>query len=259
MNKLGSTQAPDAAYQVSRSLAFWFQRRSFFCGFYHIWAWWPSWSCDQDHLNKLSLPHPIEAPYEIRLIGPVVSEGKMFKECGQQMTTTMEAYLSYKITFGSDELKSLTEWLQFSWVGFYTLQNYFTHRLSWYRRKDESRREAWSASEQDDFPGSDFLPFFMCFFMYNYSPRQGQTTQWGQKIYDNRKAFSLCPYVASFKTISSKSDFIHIFNDFIHVYSPGSWAPLMTNFWCQQKALITLTICCKFKQISFNSDFINIF
>ena len=21
--------------------------------FYHIWAWWPSWSCDQDHLNKI--------------------------------------------------------------------------------------------------------------------------------------------------------------------------------------------------------------
>ena len=32
------------------------------------------------------------------------------------------------------------------------------------------------------------------------------------------KPFSLCPYVASFKMISSKSDFIHIFNDFIHVY-----------------------------------------
>ena len=28
-------------------------------------AWWPSWSCDQDNLNKLSLPHPKEFPYEI--------------------------------------------------------------------------------------------------------------------------------------------------------------------------------------------------
>ena len=48
-----------------------------------------------------------------------------------------------------------------------------------------------------------------------------------------------------------KSDFIHIFNDFIHVYSPGSMAenPLGTNIWCQQKALslFTLTICCKFQ------------
>ena len=62
-------------------------------------------------------------------------------------------------------------------------------------------------------------------------------------------AFSLCPYVASFKMISFKSDFIHIFNDFIHVYSPGARAenPLGTNFWCQQKALITSTICCKFQ------------
>ena len=53
------------------------------------------------------------------------------------------------------------------------------------------------------------------------APGQGQTTSWGQNFDDNRKAFSLCPYVASFKMISSKSDFIHIFNDFIHVYSLG--------------------------------------
>ena len=37
----------------------------FLRGFYHIWAWRPSWSCDQDHLNKLSFPHPKESPYEI--------------------------------------------------------------------------------------------------------------------------------------------------------------------------------------------------
>ena len=87
---------------------------------------------------------------------------------------------------------------------------------------------------------SEFLLFFMCFYSHVYSPRQGQTTQWIQKFYDNRKAFSLCPYVASFRMISSKSDFIH---------SPRARAenPLGTNFWCQQKALTTLTICCKFQ------------
>ena len=87
------------------------------------------------------------------------------------------------------------------------------------------------------------------FFMFHHSPGQGQTIHWGQNFDDNRKAFSLCPYVASFKTISSKSDFIHIFNDFIYVYSPGARAenPLGINFRCQQKALITSTICCKFK------------
>ena len=26
----------------------------FFCGFYHIWAWRPSWSCDLDFAIKLS-------------------------------------------------------------------------------------------------------------------------------------------------------------------------------------------------------------
>ena len=26
--------------------------------FYHIWAWWPSWSGDLDHLYKLSFPFP---------------------------------------------------------------------------------------------------------------------------------------------------------------------------------------------------------
>ena len=36
-----------------RSLVLWFQSR-FLKGFYHKWAWWPSWSCDPDPLNKLS-------------------------------------------------------------------------------------------------------------------------------------------------------------------------------------------------------------
>ena len=60
---------------------------------------------------------------------------------------------------------------------------------------------------------------------------QGQTTSLGQNFDDNRKAFSLCLYVASLKMISSKSHFIHIFNDFVHVYSPGARAenPLGTN------------------------------
>ena len=42
---------------------------------------------------------------------------------------------------------------------------------------------------------------------------------------------------------------LYTFNDFIHVYSPAARAenPLGTNVWCQQKALITRTICCKFQ------------
>ena len=34
---------------------------------YHIWTWRPSWSCDQDAVNKLSFPLPKEAPHKIWL------------------------------------------------------------------------------------------------------------------------------------------------------------------------------------------------
>ena len=27
-----------------------------FEGFYHIWAWRPSWSCDKDNVNTFSFP-----------------------------------------------------------------------------------------------------------------------------------------------------------------------------------------------------------
>ena len=36
-------------------------------GFYHIWAWPPSWSCDPDAANKLSFPLPREALLKIWL------------------------------------------------------------------------------------------------------------------------------------------------------------------------------------------------
>ena len=37
----------------------------YFKGFYHTWAWPPSWSCDPDAANKLSFHLSIEAPHEI--------------------------------------------------------------------------------------------------------------------------------------------------------------------------------------------------
>ena len=46
--------------------------------------------------------------WNLTLIGSVVSEEKMFKECGRRTTDDVEAYLSYKLTkwaFGSGELK----------------------------------------------------------------------------------------------------------------------------------------------------------
>ena len=52
------------------------------------------------------------------------------------------------------------------------------------------------------------------------APGQGQTALRGQNFDVNRKALSFYPFVASFKEISLKSDFIHFFHDLIHVYSP---------------------------------------
>ena len=50
---------------------------------------------------------------------------------------------------------------------------------------------------------------------------QRQTVPREQNFDVNRKVLSLYPFVASFKEISLKSDFIHFFfHDFIHVYSP---------------------------------------
>ena len=57
-------------------------------------------------------------------------------------------------------------------------------------------------------------------FIHVYSARAGADNPLGTNVDVNRKPLSVCPFVASFKTISLKYDFKHIFNDFIHVYSP---------------------------------------
>ena len=95
-----------------------------------------------------------------------------------------------------------------------------------------------------------FYTFFFMFSCMYIAPGQEQTTPWWQSFDVNRKPRSLRPFVASFKMISLNSDFIHIINYFTHVYSPGARAdkPLGSKFWCQQKALTTSTICCKFQK-----------
>ena len=68
-----------------------------------------------------------------------------------------------------------------------------------------------------------FYLFFFFFFHMYIVPWRGRQPMIGDKNFmTTERPFSLCPYVASFKMISSKSDFIPIFNDFInvHVYSP---------------------------------------
>ena len=63
---------------------------------------------------------------------------------------------------------------------------------------------------------SDFIYILMILYMY-IAPRQGQTNPWGQNFYVNRNILSLTtlPICHMFQKISLKSDFIHIFNEFI--------------------------------------------
>ena len=69
-------------------------------------------------------------------------------------------------------------------------------------------------------------------FIHVYSTRGEADNPLGTNVDVNRKPLSLCPFLASFKTIFLKYDFKHIFNDFIYVYSPEARAdnPLGTNF-----------------------------
>ena len=54
----------DASCQVSLKSDHRFQK-SFLKGFYHIWAWRPSWSFDLDDLYIHWFPHPIDASHKI--------------------------------------------------------------------------------------------------------------------------------------------------------------------------------------------------
>ena len=64
LNKLDRPHIPNATYQVPRSSAFWFWRRRFLKVFYHIWAWRPSWSCDQNVMYKFWLTYHKESSHE---------------------------------------------------------------------------------------------------------------------------------------------------------------------------------------------------
>ena len=126
---------------------------------------------------------------------------------------------------------------------------------------------------------SDFLPFFMCFFSHVYSPRQGQTTHWRHKnfmtterpflfahmlkvskwllqyliLYTFLMTLYMYMYIARGKgrkplwdkfLMSTESPY-----HFDHLLQVSN-KPLWTKFWCQQKGLVTLPICCRFQKIS---------
>ena len=79
---------------------------------------------------------------------------------------------------------------------------------------------------------SDFIQFFFMILYIYIAPRPGQTAPRGQCFDVNRNVLSLHSFVASFKKMSLKSEFIKFFHDLIHVYSPqpGADSPQGTNF-----------------------------
>ena len=74
---------------------------------------------------------------------------------------------------------------------------------------------------------------------------QGQTAPWRKILKSKERLYSFCPFVASFKKVSLKSDFIHMFFlFFIQVYSPrtGAENPFGSKFVYQHKPFVTLVI-----------------
>ena len=77
-----------------------FQRRVL-KGFYHIWAWWPSWSCDLDYLYTHWFPLSIDASHKLEK-----TEKKIYENVNRQTHTQKPAQVpSYKLPFGLGELK----------------------------------------------------------------------------------------------------------------------------------------------------------
>ena len=96
-------------------------------------------------------------------------------------------------------------------------------------------------------------------FLHMYiAPGQGQTNLCGQSPDVNRKALSLCPFVASFKKYPWSLILYIMCHVFIHVYSTGAGADnrLGSKFLYKHKTFVTLVICCKFLPLN---DFLTVF
>ena len=101
----------------------------------------------------------------------------------------------------------------------------------------------------------------MILYMY-IAPRQGLTSPWGRNFKVKRNILSLRSFVASFKTISLKSDFIHFFFMILYMYialEQGQTAPRGQNFDVNRKALSLYLFVASFKEISLKSGFIHFF
>ena len=95
-------------------------------------------------------------------------------------------------------------------------------------------------------------PFFYD-LIHVYSPRAVVDNPLRQNVDVNRKALSLCPFVASLKKKSLKSYFIHIFLMILYMYiaaGQGQTSPSGQNFDVSRKALSLCPFVASFKKKS---------
>ena len=103
--------------------------------------------------------------------------------------------------------------------------------------------------------------FFMILYMY-IAPGQGQTAPGETKSWCQHKCLVTSFICSKFqKNVFEVWFYTIFFHDLIHIYSPGAGAdsPQGTKFWCQQKGLFILPICCKFQRNLFEVWFYTIF
>ena len=92
----------------------------------------------------------------------------------------------------------------------------------------------------------------MILYMY-IAPGQGLTTPWGQNFNVKRNILSLQSFVAGFKKISLKSDFIQFFFMILYMYlasGQGQTAPRGQSFDVNGNVLSTHSFVASFKTMS---------
>ena len=111
-------------------------------------------------------------------------------------------------------------------------------------------------------PWSLILYIFFMIFIHVYSPGARADNPLGMKILCQQEHLVTSVICCKFQKKSHWS--LILYNFFHDVYSPGAGVdspppPPGTKFWCQQKGLITLLICCKFQRNLFEVWFYTFF
>ena len=104
---------------------------------------------------------------------------------------------------------------------------------------------------------SDFIIFFF-YFIHIYSPGARADKTLGSKFLSQQKALTTSTICYKFKKkIPLNSNFIHIFNVFPHVCSPGARGrqPFVDKILMSNRKTLSMPICCKCQKISFEAWF----